>query len=307
MKKIPLEATLAGAYRFLFTKILSVIGTVWLPVVVLGLIAAGAVYLIVPHAWLMGQYPAVHAKDVTPEAIWAMCRPLVLLMPVMLVVLLVFKAMILTGLLRHSLGLKTTPTFAYFSLGGTVWRMVLAFLLLVAVMFLLEIGLVLLAVLFKTLAVPHIPSPAGNIAFGVLIAVAACFFFYAMVRLTFFLPAVVVAEERIGLGRAWELGGGNFWRIFVIYLLVVLPVMIVAGIIMQMTVMPAMMSEVLKIPHDAAPGQMFHAMMHGLRPILPLMVGVYAVEWLAIAGLVAGAMGTAYNAVAAREETQADA
>ena len=34
MTKIPLETTIAGAYRFLFMRILSILGTLWLPMLV---------------------------------------------------------------------------------------------------------------------------------------------------------------------------------------------------------------------------------------------------------------------------------
>ena len=46
--------------------------------------------------------------------------------------------------------------------------------------------------------------------------VAVLWYIYAAVRLVFFLPAVVVAEEQIGLGRSWALGRGNFWRIIIV-------------------------------------------------------------------------------------------
>lgn len=307
MKKIPLEATLGGAYRFLFTRILSIIGTIWLPLVLLIAIGGGLVYWLVPHAWLAGHLPTLHAKDVEPAMAWALCRPFIVGIPIFGIAVLIAYAMMITGLMRLSLGQTTTPTFVYFSLGANVWRMILAFILCEVMILVLGGVLAALVMLFKALAMPHIPHPAGSLLFAVLILAAVCAFLYAAVRLTFFIPAVVVAENRIGLGRSWELGGGNFWRIIVIYLLVLLPVAIVAGIISQMTVLPAIMSQIVVLPHDAAPAQVVHAFLKALLPVLPAVVAIRVVAQLAMIGLVAGAAGTAYNAVTAKDETKAEA
>lgn len=53
---------------------------------------------------------------------------------------------------------------------------------------------------------------------------------YGMVRLGFLLNPVVIAEERIGLKRAWQLGKGNFWRSFVVVLAIFLPLAVLEGI-----------------------------------------------------------------------------
>ena len=307
MKKIPLEATLGGAYRFLFTRILSIIGTIWLPLVLLIAIGAGLVYWLVPHAWLAGQLPTLHAKDIEPAMVWAMCRPFIVGAPIFGVAVLIVYAMMITGLMGLSLGQKTTPTFVYFSLGANVWRMILAFILCEIVVIVLAGILTALVMLFKHLAMPYIPHPGGPLLFALLIIVAVCVFLYTAVRLTFFIPAVVVAENRIGLGRSWELGGGNFWRIIVIYLLVLLPVAIVAGIISQMTVLPAIMSQIVVLPHDAPPAQVIHAFLKALLPVLPTVVAIRVLAQLAMIGLVAGAAGTAYNAVTAEDEPKAGA
>jgi len=47
--KIPFERTVAGAYRFAFANILSILGIGWFPVVLLGLIFAGLVYTLLPQ------------------------------------------------------------------------------------------------------------------------------------------------------------------------------------------------------------------------------------------------------------------
>ena len=129
-----------------------------------------------------------------------------------------------------------------------------------------------------------------------------CFYIYAAVRLFFFLPAIVVAENRIGLGRSWSLGGGNFWRIVVIFLLIVIPVGFVANIIMQMTVLPIIMGEVAKFHFEAAKtdheqfaqvGRLLHVIWHAL----PIIILISLLQRIAILGLMSGAIGKAYNAL----------
>ncbi len=61
---------------------------------------------------------------------------------------------------------------------------------------------------------------------------------YAFFRFWFFLPAVVVAEDRFGLGRSWTVGGGNVARAIVIFLAIAFSVEIVFGILMSFFMPP---------------------------------------------------------------------
>ncbi|MDE2133605.1 MAG: hypothetical protein KGM97_02695 [Alphaproteobacteria bacterium] len=300
MKRIPVEATLGGAYRFLFTNIVSVIGTVWFPFVLFFGLCGGLFYLSVPHEWLSGNFP--HPKSLR-DAIAAM-MPLLRIYPACLLLMLLMVAMVFTGLMRHALGLKTTTTFVYFSLGAPVWRMIGAYLLVWVVEVIL---IAVLAVLFCAVwkfAVPTIPHGAGIALLVVLGTIEVLLAIYAAVRLSFFIPAVVVAENRIGLGRAWSLGGGNFWRIIIVVLLTTIPVAVVFNIVLQMTVMPAVMAEAMKLApaaksaHHVNPEQIA-AFLHALLPVLPVFLAVALVQRLAIIGLLSGAIGKAYNAVTA--------
>jgi hypothetical protein len=67
---------------------------------------------------------------------------------------------------------------------------------------------------------------------GALAVVELLLFLYGAiiflaVRLTFFIPPVVVAERKIDLARVWQLSHGNFWRIFLIGLALVIPLIVV--------------------------------------------------------------------------------
>jgi hypothetical protein len=302
MNKIPLEATLAGAYRFLFSNIVSIIGTLWFPVVLLAGLIGGLVWLVVPHAWLMGTLPAISKDHVDKDAVMVVMELCAIGIPLLLVGGLLVRAMVAVGILRHSTGEKTSPTLIYFSLGARVWRMVAVILLAVVV----YVGLYIAAVALMTIvnivvaAIPHVPPIATgvvNFALGLVVVIT---FAYVMLRLFFFLPAVVVAENKVGLGRAWALGQGNVWRILVILLAVIVPVQFLAGIVFYMTVIPTVVFAAIR-QHPEGPEQAL-AFLKSLWPLLPLFGGIIFVAAIAITGLMLGAIGTAYKAVTAQAE-----
>jgi hypothetical protein len=156
--------------------------------------------------------------------------------------------------------------------------------------------LIALAAVFVAPQVPHGYAVAG----GALLCVAvALFFIYTAVRLFFFLPAVVVAENRIGLGRSWSLGGGNFWRVVFVWLLIFLPVGFIAGVALQMTVLPVVVMEAMKLKHEPGLKDIL-AFLHGLIPLLPVVITILLLQGIAVRGLLMGAIGSAYNAVTAK-------
>lgn len=296
MNKIPLEATLVGAYRFLFTNIVSIIGIIWFPtVLVLGLIA-GLLCLIVPHEWWAGDFSQLKDQHVAV----GMIGKFVLAYSVVALAGIIAGSMILVGLMRQALGLKKTTTFIYFSLGAPVWRMIGA-MLLGGIIFAVCICVIAvaggLAAAFIGPMLPHGAVVAGR---AILLIVFYLFIFYAAFRLFFFLPAVVVAEERIGLGRSWELGGGNFWRMFLVYLLIVIPAGFVFAVALDVTILSGLMeivTEAKKMPDHPAPKDVL-VLLHSLLPLLPVVVGIAIVYGIAVRGLMIGAIANAYNAVA---------
>jgi hypothetical protein len=294
MNKIPLETTLAGSYRFLFTRILSILGTLWLPVLVTAALTAGIVWLVVPHEWLAGNFPKL-GEHPAPQEIWAICMPFVAGFPLLFVTMLVMSSMMYVGLMRLSLG-QTPRCFAFFSLGGDVWRMALAFVAIWLLIMLLEAGLVGLFVAALFAAKALMPETAMVLFLIVLGIAELCFFVYVAVRWSFFIPAVVVAEHSVGLGRSWELGGGNFWRIVVISLLIYIPVAMVAGMVWQMALMPYVVSEAMRLPENPGTAEI-DTFFRALMPLLPVGLTVMVLQQVATMGLVAGAIGTAYKAL----------
>ena len=299
MKKIPLETTLVGAYRFLFTRIVSIVGTIWFPLVLLVGLSAGLVYLVVPHEWIVGDFS--HFK---PEQLITL--PLNLARCGIFILSLILGSMIVVGLMRHALGLKQSTTFIYFSLGATVWRMLGAILLGVVIMILLAIAGCLVSVAVYKFGVPLIPHAYGIAAKIAVCVVVACVLIYSAVRLFFFLPAVVVAENRIGLGRSWSLGGGNFWRIFFVWLLIVVPVGFIASVALQLTILPVVVMEAMKLPHKPGAKEVL-VFLRSLAPLAPVIFRILILWGIAARGLLIGAIGSAYNALTAQPPAEADA
>jgi hypothetical protein len=296
MHKIPVGETISGAYGFAFAGFLTVLGTVWFPFLVLGAVDAGLMKLIAPDLFDQirhGNFDTTLMLDIR-RIQW-----------VSWIFSLIIQSMIAVGLQERALGRVQGPTFFYFSLGGSVWRMVGAmFLLIVSIIVIVALSIAA-AVAVSIVAINHIPH-YGPVVAAVMSIVTSCWVIYACVRLSFFLPAVVVAEGHIGLGRSWELGGGNFWRIFVIYFAIIVPVAIGFYILWASLVGPLLPWDLLS---HIRPGMtateiqqldldILKRLFQELRGAWPVVLALFVIQQLIFIGLHNGAIGKAYLAVA---------
>lgn len=299
MHKIPVGETISGAYGFAFAGFLSVLGTVWFPYLVFLAFSAGVVYLIAPD--LPGHIMRGEFDATTMFSVWRIAGLIWLAS-------LVVRAMVTVGLQERALGLKEGPTFFFFSLGARVWLMLAAeFLAILAIAFiaLITVGITVAAAVAARTYVPHFGA-----ALAVIVAIlAACWLIYACVRLVFFIPAVVVAEETVGLGRSWELGGGNFWRIIAVLFVVFVPTAIGLAIVRNAIIGPFMPfdSQHFHFHPGMTPGEiadMYSAMMKSalmqMRGVLPFFIAFSLVQELVFLGLANGAVGKAYRAVSGK-------
>ena len=222
MNKIPVGQTIGHAYSFAFKNFFSIVGLIWFPFAIL---AAGTAAM----SMISVDFPrAIFSSDTAAMGhIWYMIVPFYVFATVLSCVLIV-------AITQYALGLRA-PSYFYFSLGKPVWRLfaafVLVFLLIIAIAAVVAIGALLvgMAIAAATGITPGSKPTGGTAAmlgFGAIITFAAlyCGFIYVLVRQIFLLTPVVVAENRIGLGRAWKLGRGNFWRMFLILLAIILPI-----------------------------------------------------------------------------------
>lgn len=216
MNKMPVGATISGAYQFAFAGFLDVLAVVWLPVVVMAALAAGAFYLLAPDIVsrvLHGAFDMAFALE-----FWRVAGALLLLC-------LVTRSMITVGLQEKALGRAHDASFYYFKVGAPFWRMIGAKILLFIVLLLIGL-LTAAAVAIVSFAAGKFLAHLGKLVAVVAIVAGAVWFIYVTVRLVFFLPAVVVAEERVDLGRSWEMSDGNFWRIVAAAFVVFAPVVL---------------------------------------------------------------------------------
>lgn len=225
MSKIPVGKTIAHAYRFAFGEFPQILGVIWLPFV-----------LVSVAGFLVIQQMAAVMTAVTTQNLTGIGGHFLVIGPVY-VVMFVFFAMQIVAVTRLGLGQQEKPAYFFFSLGKPVWRLIGAYLLVALIFIGVEIVLGIGLAIISAIAGAVVGATAGAndeaitrtfLLIGFLIfAIIFAVMMYVFTRLTFLLPSVVVAERRTGLGRAWSLGRGNFWRMFAILLAVMLPLLVI--------------------------------------------------------------------------------
>jgi hypothetical protein len=286
--KIPVGRTIEGAFSFVFRNFLSVVGIIWFPYLVATAIIAGTTLWLVPDWRTLFDHVGTD-----PAAIAVPMLRLARIFTVAWPVLFVAAAMVEVGLLRKALGLHKGPMPIYFSLGAPVWRMVGAYVLL----FFIFIAIVLVGCLaagaVAGLAWSFVPSPGRAWICAVAVAAAIVWVIYASVRVRFLLPAVVVAEGHIGVGRAWHLAGGNVLRIIAIVLVIDIAVGIVFGIVSSL-IAPIPFPMFAQHPDPQMIWHWYALMLHTVGPAL---LAVRLVEVALLAALGAGAAAAAYRSL----------
>ncbi|HTT97972.1 MAG TPA: hypothetical protein VMF58_07970 [Rhizomicrobium sp.] len=300
MNKIPLERTIGDTYRFAFSNILSIFGIVWLPLVLAIALCAAAVWSLLPD---FAAIDLSSAPDVghNQDAILHLWFKMAAIGFPLYVLFYIFFAMITVGIQRKALGLHPGPVFVYFSLGGEVWRLFGGVIFAMILLFLNV--LCTEAVVFATFWIGehyHLPSIYGLVETIAVIA-GVCWFFYSVFRLLFFMAPALVAEGGFGLARSWELGRGNFWRIFVLLLACVVGPSFVISMVSEIVVMPFMGPALMKIQqaqldHQVlTPQQMWAIIGPALHNFLPLWIGYEIVTLPILLGLQNAVSAFAYK------------
>ena len=215
MTKIPVGATVAHAYRFAFGDFVTILRGIWLPLAV----QLGMTLLLTQR--VIPLFRAFEARD--PSAI-SLLGPILLLYPVVLVL---FFAQIAT-VTRIALGPRREMPLIDFPFGKDMWRLAGGFIVA---------GLAIIAILlaFAVAAgiVGFLLSAAGvgkailALLVALLIAIGYGGAIFMAFRFMFLLAPVNIAEQCLGLARAWQLSRGNFWRSFVIVLAIMVPAVVV--------------------------------------------------------------------------------
>jgi hypothetical protein len=291
--KIPVGKTLEAAFSFTFRNFFSVLGTVWFPLLIAVVLVVGLA--VFSFTGVQGEF---QSETFDRAALMQLLPRFAGVMVWFWFVIIIAGAMIQVGLLRKALGLHPAPVFIFFSLGPDVWRMIGALFLVALISIGLALGFVVAGFVVYGIAHVAIGEPGSYWLAGWAAFVLWCAFIYSMVRLTYFVPVIVVAEQHIGLSRAWDLGRGNFWRILAITIVLSLAVNIVAGMIQSTFAPPFAMTMGQPIP----PAEFLKTYMTYMRSMGPLIGIVTILQMIFLYGLMAGAAANAYRAVTAPPE-----
>lgn len=233
MNKVPVVKVISESVSFSFQKYLSLLGAVWLPML-LSLLFTWFVML--PH---FEADAAAAAGGLRPAG-----SPLISL--AMEFVQFILMAVISVGVTKEALGLREGPRFIYLSVGMAELRVFGGNLLLGVSLVVLAILAIILGVVVgivagaSTATDPRATSHVTAIVtLFVLIAVFLPMVYFG-IRLLSFQTAVAVVEHRFGLWRSWSLSRHNFWRLYAIAMAIWIPLMIVYLIALGLTMGPSL-------------------------------------------------------------------
>jgi hypothetical protein len=219
MKKIPVIATIAHAYRFVFQDFLAIIRVMWVT------------WALLLAVMLLARGPMTAFNLAMASHDFSLMQGQWTWITVFYLATFVAMFIQMTGLTQLALGQKTGSPYFYFSLAKPVWRLIGATLLVMLALIAVAIAYALVAAalgwLLRMALTAYASQIMGRAVTGILILIAVAIayggFIYCAVRFFFLLAPVTLAEERIGLNRAWTLTKANFWRCFLIMLSILVP------------------------------------------------------------------------------------
>ena len=296
MNKIPVGDTIRFAYAFTFGEIGTVIGLIWIPTLtnaVIAFFATGAYYQALADSFDSGLPPA--GAEMTFPFVLAFVSMLLL-------------AMISVAITRQAMGLRQGPAFAHFSLGSAELRTFGGYfglyVLLIGFAFAFALGAGGVALLAAS-AMKTNPSaaPIYGIGVAILILVGLFLLVYVIVRLSFLLVPSVLDGTEFGLTRSWQLTAGNFWRIVVIGLATLLPMLLVFGLIELAVLGPDIFRQQVAFAKDTTPNlHRMAAEMRAMQAHMPVLMGLSFVVSPVLYGLCFAPAAYAYQAIAGQRD-----
>jgi hypothetical protein len=294
MNKLPVGDIVASSFRFLFGRIGTVLAITWLPAV----LYAGADSA--THLYFAAHRTAVESQDPQAQGLYF------LVLAAGFVVSIYARAASAVGIVREVFGSRVQGGI-HFPYDRTAWRMFAASIrfwigsaALIALAFAVGALGLLLAGISPNTAGPVPLTPASLLA--ILIGWVAVFYAIAtMLRMGFLLPAVVVAEEKGGLQRSYDLTKANLWRIIALAVVLVLPtfLLLIAG---ETAVLGA-----AGMPQDPEKGDFFSLMTRAEeaidRQLVPWEI-FNAIVFILYSGLTYSGVAYAYRALAGKNEKQ---
>jgi hypothetical protein len=235
--KIPVGAVIARTYGFAFGNFINNLGATWIPQAIL---LAGNYFLVTRYSGVMKRLVTIApvSADATQNdaavqaAAMQNLHEFVAIAPMLGLVYLIAvlcSCAMFVGITKEALGARTGSAFLQNPLGAATWRVLGALVLYLLLMIALYIAFVIL-VAGGAAATVVVGSTAGKAGLGLAVALVAIAFglglVYVAVRAGYLIAPAVVAEHRVTLAAGWRLARGNFWRIVVVCLAVILPVIV---------------------------------------------------------------------------------
>lgn len=214
MRRISVVATIRDAYIFTLTQLGSVIGLIWVSMVMITVARFFTFYRFYNE---FGDFMASGNA--------ARMGPILLMMVAYLVAALLLYAVMLVGVVQLASGTRAAPSFVHFAFGALEWRLFRAFFAFFGLMMLAGMS-VLLAVDAILALVPGAKSNMGTLG-NVMALAMICASFVLSARFLLLLPAIAVHETGPALRRAWALSAGNFWPLVGVLLGLFLPLLAV--------------------------------------------------------------------------------
>jgi hypothetical protein len=282
MKKLPVLEIIKAAYSFVFTHLGSIIGLIWLPMV-----------LITVAAFFVEQRYLDAAANALVTNSTANLGSVTLGLICFFLAWLLFNAIMYVPVVQLALGQRKGGTLLHFAFGPAEWRMFRAIISLVGFLLMpaLLIGLVVNSALYFGVR-GHVVPPVAIIGLELLVLAAYLGLAYVGLRFLFFLPAVAVHDEGPVLPRAWNLSAGNFWRIVAILLGTMAPVAIIAAFAQAVLEGPQAL-----LPSLSNSSAMAAAQLHIMSMNMPLTQGIGFLVAPLLLGLAAGASAASFIAL----------
>jgi hypothetical protein len=291
MNKIPVAETIRFAYAFTLGEIGTIIGLIWIPTLINAVatfFALRAYYAALADSFESGMPPVGASLGL----------PFLLAFLAMLLV-----AMISVAITQQAMGLRQGPAFAHVALGSTELRAFGGFfgLYLLFVLFVVVFAIIVSAAAVASAAAiqtnPKLAPLAGAVV-AAAVLIGAFALTYMVVRLSFLLVPCVVDGGEFGLTRSWQLTKGNFWRIVLIALATLLPIVVVFALVELVILGPGFFIPDLKHAGDtAATLRNMVSQMHAMQNNMPLLMGLSFVISPLLYGLMFSASAFAYRSL----------
>jgi hypothetical protein len=304
MGQIPIGRTIAETLGFTFGRYFSVLGVVWLPILLLGVAYYYTIMPFIEQIAMVARAAALHPHQPPPQPNIASFNRMA---PVLNLVAILTMAWMQAGVTKTALGLRRTFPFAYIAFGMDELRLVAANLVIFALAYgaIVAVALVVLAVAGIGAALASgglmladdqlLMKSWGIYALIGAIAVAALTFLYFQIRLTFFLAPITVVEKRFGLWRSWEMTRHTVWPIVAVILVIVLLFLAVEIALTAIVAVPVGMAiaDAVKTGASADPLTVFKP----LKPFLPFVGLLFLLVMPLFIGLQVGPSAFAYRAL----------